>query len=286
MRRISLLLNGSAQDRAAERAALILATRLKAQIEGFFIRPSVAEIMARFGGSVAGSISGEIIEQILANADEFAAKAKSGFESLARASGLAVFDKPSRAATPGVSFNVIQGPALEALEEATELSDLVIFGEPDRLSGSLIGDIEYTMLTLRRTVLVARGEIKDSFAERVAVAFSGRHESCTALMRALPILQAAKSVEIIHIREHDDEKASPALRALRYLGQNGVAASSLEAKLSGAEVGEQIVDLAKKNDASLVVMGGYGRSRMRELILGGTTRHLMHNSPLPVLFAH
>lgn len=287
MRRISLVLDGSVHDRAPSQAAIALAVRLEAQIEAFFIRPSVGEIMARFGGSIAGSISGEIIEQILKNADEFAAKAKEQIDSLARASGLAVFGKPSHQAGAGVSFGVFQGPPLDALGEATELSDLVVFGEPDRTGpASLPAQIEFTLLTLRRATLIARGDIDERFGERVAVAFDGRPESCTALMRALPILTAANSVKVLHIRDDGSDKPSPVDRALRYLAQNGVDAAAEEAKLSGGEVGNQIVALARADSASLVIMGGYGRSRMRELILGGTTRYMMYNSPIPVLFAH
>ncbi len=287
MRRISLVLDGSVHDRAPTQAAIALALRLNAQIEGCFIRPSVSEIMTQFGGSVAGPISGDIIEQILKNADEFAAKAKSQLDSITRANSLAVFDKPSRLTAPGVSFAIVQGPPLEALTEATELSDLVVFGEPDRAGpASLAAQIELTMLTLRRPVLIARGDINERFGERVVVAFDGRHESCTALMRALPILTAAKSVEILHVHEGDDDKSGAADRALRYLGQNGVNATAVEAKLTGGEVGSQIASLAKTNDASLVIMGGYGRSRIRELILGGTTRYMMHSAAISVLFAH
>lgn len=286
MRRINLALDGSAHDSAPSQAAITLAVRLKAQIEAFFIRPSVAEIMARFGGSVAGPISGDIIEQILENADEFAAKAKAQLTDLARTSGLAVFDAPSQSTTPGVSFEIVQGPPLDALDETIRLSDLVVFAEPDRTAqATLASQIEFTLLAMRRPVLVARGNIDKGFGERVAVAFDGRHESCTALMRALPILAAAKSVQILHIRE-SESGASPANRALRYLHQNGIEASTIEAKLSGGEAGVQVADLAKANGASLVVMGGYGRSRMREFILGGATRFMMHNSPVPVLFAH
>ena len=287
MRRISLVLDGSPRDSQSVQAAMALALRLGAQIEGLFIRPSVGEILARFGDSIASSISGDIIEQILKDSDEFAAKAKSILEDAARANGLAVFKKPSRLSTPGVSFEVIQGPPLEALSEAVALSDIVVFGEPDHVAPAPLAEqIEYTMLTLRRPVLVARGEVAQRLGDRIVVAFDGRHEACTALIRTVPILATARFVEILHVCEHEERDVGQADRALRYLGQNGVSASAVEAELSNKEVGVRLSELAKMSNADLIVMGGYGRSRMRELILGGATRHMMHHSPIPVLLVH
>ncbi|MFZ1991732.1 MAG: universal stress protein [Alphaproteobacteria bacterium] len=287
MRRISLVLDGSARDNQSVQATMALALRLGAQVEALFIRPSVGEILARFGDSIASSISGDIIEQILKDADEFAGKAKLNLEDAARANGLTVFKRPSRLSAPGVSFEVIQGPPLAALDAAADLSDLVVFGEPDHVAPTpLTEQIEYMMLTLRRPVLVARGEVAERLGDRVVVAFDGRHEACTALLRTVPILAAARSVEILHVCEHEGHDVGRADRALRYLGQNGINASAVEAELSNKEVGVRLLELAKMSKADLIVMGGFGRSRMRELILGGATRHMMHHAQIPVLFAH
>jgi len=287
MRRISLVLDGSARDGQSVRAAMSLALRLSAQIEGLFIKPSVGEILARFGDSIASSISGDIIDEILKDADEFAGKANLNLENAARANGLATFKRPSRTSGPGVSFEVIQGPPLDALGAAADLSDLVVFGEPNHVAPTpLTEQIEYTMLTLRRPVLVARGEVAERLGDRVVVAFDGRHEACTALLRTVPILATARSVEILHICERGRDDAGRADRALRYLAQNGINASAVEAELSNKEVGVRLSELAKVSEADLIVMGGFGRSRMRELILGGATRHMMHHSEIPVLFAH
>jgi len=287
MRRISLMMDGSPRDNDSVRGAIALALRLGAQIEGLFIRPSVGEILARFGDSIASSISSDIIDQILKDADEFAGKAKLNLEDAARANGLAVFKRPSRLSAPSVSFEIVQGPPLEALDTAVDLSDLVVFSEPDHVAPAPLAEqIEYTMLTLRRPVLVARGEVAERLGDRIVVAFDGRHEACTALIRAVPILAAARSVEILHVCEHEGRDVGRADRALRYLGQNGINASAVEAELANKEVGQRLLELAKMSSTDLIVISGYGRSRMRELILGGATRHLMHHSQIPVLFAH
>ena len=108
--------------------------------------------------------------------------------------------------------------------------------------------------------------------------------SCTALMRAVPILAAAKMVQIIHLREDGDERTGEP--AVRYLAQNGVSAKVVEVQARSDDIGAEIVSQAQSCQANLIVMGGYGRSRMRELVLGGATRHLIRSAPLPVFLAH
>ncbi len=200
--------------------------------------------------------------------------------------GLEVAATPPDRATPTVFFQDIEGPSVEVLDSESRLADLIVFGEPgEDAPVDWMAKIERAMLTLRRPVLVARGALSAGFGETVIVAYDGSLEAANALTRAAPILAAAKEIEVVQIRESDDSP-DHASAAVRYLRQHGANASAHAIKLSHAQVGEEIGARANSIWASLIVMGGYGHSRVREFALGGATRHLINHSPVPVLFAH
>ena len=286
MRRILAVLGGSDSDRKAAGAAIALAKRLGAQVEGLYIKIDPSEVLARMGEGITASATGDVFEAALEDAEVAASRAKATLESVATENGVAIHSTPSSLPGPGVFFESVQGPSLDVLDSHAGLADLVVFGEPG-VPGplGLMAKIEHTMLTLRRPILVARGDLSRNFGERVLVAFKGSHEACTALMRATPIIKASKAIEILYLREHDlDDHAGK--RAARYLGQHGANAKLVEVKPGTSDIGAEIARYARAGDAGLIVMGGYGRSRMRELILGGATRHLIRSSPMPVFLAH
>ncbi|MFO1187221.1 MAG: universal stress protein [Alphaproteobacteria bacterium] len=174
------------------------------------------------------------------------------------------------------------GPSAEALDLEARLADLLVFGEADAAApGGWMGLIEHGLLALRRPVLVARGAVSATFGDKVLVAYNGSLEGSAALTRAAPMLVAAKEVEVLEIRE-GERGVEHAAAAVRYLRQNGANASAHEMKLSRQNAGDEICARASSIWASLIVAGGYGRSRLRELILGGTTRHLVMHAPVSV----
>ena len=82
-----------------------------------------------------------------------------------------------------------------------------------------------------------------------------------------------------------DPGANPADLA-RYLAHHGVSAETHLAKRSAAGLGDSLLDATKDCGADLLVMGGYGHSRLRELVLGGATRSVLQQAALPVLMTH
>src|SRR5262249_27784218 len=96
---------------------------------------------------------------------------------------------------------------------------------------------------------------------------------------------AADETEVLQIRE-SDQGVDHAGAAVRYLRQHGAKASAETLKLGSSHAGEAIAARATATGASLIVIGGYGRSRLRELMLGGTTPSRVQHAPVPVLLAH
>ncbi|NNC71473.1 MAG: universal stress protein [Sphingomonadaceae bacterium] len=115
------------------------------------------------------------------------------------------------------------------------------------------------------------------------VAWNGKPEAAAALRQGLPLLKFASSVHLVSVG--DRLLAYPPDRAARYLSRHGVK-SEIVSRPIGENVSSSLQDAAREFSAGLLVMGGYGHSRLREYFLGGVTRELLETSPVPMLFGH
>lgn len=116
---------------------------------------------------------------------------------------------------------------------------------------------------------------------KVLVAWNGSKEAKRALLGALPFLKEADTVWLATIGDPEETRLD---RALRMLARHDITAEPLVVEDTGQEAGAVLLEQAQAKDADLLVMGAYGRSRLREMILGGATRHVLHNATIPVIF--
>ncbi len=170
------------------------------------------------------------------------------------------------------------------------LSDLVVVGQPDpkdEQTGALPPDLVPGLVidAGRPTLLVpSAGSVHESFST-LLLAWKPTRESARALHAALPWLQRAVRIEIAA----PFDLYRPGLRdgALEHwLRLQGVDCPVNWHAVSAADAGEALLSLAADCDASLLVMGCYGHSRARELVLGGASRTVLRSMTVPVLMAH
>jgi nucleotide-binding universal stress UspA family protein len=125
--------------------------------------------------------------------------------------------------------------------------------------------------------------------KRVLVAWDGGREAARAVSDALPFLARAESVEV---SVFDPERAAgkhgeqPGADIALYLSRHGVKVTVHRQSGAGYDVGAQILSRAADAAADLIVMGGYGHARVRELVLGGVTRTILESMTVPVLMSH
>lgn len=121
----------------------------------------------------------------------------------------------------------------------------------------------------------------------VTVAWDGSRAAARALADALPILARAEDVRILTIlNDKPGTGVGEGAEAARHLAAHGIAAKVEEADAEGRGVGSVLEDYVGRLAPDLLVMGGYGHSRLREFILGGATQYLLHAPPVPILFSH
>jgi nucleotide-binding universal stress UspA family protein len=171
-------------------------------------------------------------------------------------------------------------------------ADLVVVGEPNpEDSGTdetLLVETAF-MDTGRPALVVPHAGLRAMPPRRVLVAWDGSREAARAVHDALPLLRQADDVIILIA---DAGKLStrfgpqPGVGILAHLGRHEIAARVKPVQSGGMAIAELILAQAGEEEADLIVMGGYGHSRLREMMLGGVTRHMLERMRVPVLFAH
>jgi nucleotide-binding universal stress UspA family protein len=140
----------------------------------------------------------------------------------------------------------------------------------------------------RHLLLVpSEGKLAAPF-NRVFVAWNGSREAARALTEAMPYLHEASEVIIAVIDDEEPVEGQALLgsEAVVHLGHHGIEASLHRTKANGGEIGAKLLDEAERLQADLIVAGGYGHSRLREYLLGGVTRDLLHRASMPLVLAH
>jgi nucleotide-binding universal stress UspA family protein len=149
---------------------------------------------------------------------------------------------------------------------------------------------EEVMLTAGRPVLVVphAGDFT-RLGERVVVAWNAGREAARAVNDAMPLLTMAQSVTVLCVNpqtgvaRHGD---APGADIAVHLARHGVKVTVERSHASELDVADVLLNRVADLGADLVVAGGYGRSRIRELILGGTTRDLLRHMTVPIFMSH
>jgi nucleotide-binding universal stress UspA family protein len=145
---------------------------------------------------------------------------------------------------------------------------------------------ENLLLSARRPLLLASAVAPESIGRIVAVAWNGRPEAARAVGVALPFLRQADAVRVLSAKTG---RTGPfeAERLTDYLLWHGITSEQTPVQQrAGEPVGAALLRTAAEVGADLLVMGGYGHSRFREVLLGGVTHYVATHAGLPVLMAH
>jgi nucleotide-binding universal stress UspA family protein len=273
-------LSGYEKDEAALAAALALARRLGAHADVLHVKPDAREAVPL----IAEGTSGTAIEQIIGLAEK---EANARAAAAGRLFKAAV--KKAKVAGAGAKalagFRIVTGRAPDEVSRTARVRDLVVVirvpGESDidwRLT------LEATLMEGGRPILLLPADAA-GFGKVVALAWNGSAEAARAASGALPFLVKAKQVLLLEgVR---GGASRPNLAALaEWLARHGVKGKPKRVRLKGWPVGRTLAEEAAAAGADLLVMGGYGHSRVRETIFGGATRSVLAAAKLPVLIAH
>lgn len=173
----------------------------------------------------------------------------------------------------------------EILTRRARYNDAVVLARASRVNG-MPGDLlETVLLGSGRPVLIAPKTPPEHLTRTVLLCWRESAEAARALAAALPLLRKAKRVVVVAVEDRDNPADAPEAVA-QYLAWHGVEAEARWLAADGRKVPAVLEDCADAWGADLLVMGGYGRSRLRQAVFGGCTQHFLDAADRAVLLLH
>ncbi|SDD82236.1 Universal stress protein family protein [Cupriavidus sp. YR651] len=218
----------------------------------------------------------------------YATMGDSSGERIAHADAMAMRDVvDSVAPAVRISQVVADQEAGWALATQGHFADIVLPAPPtsfERVPAPMAKAAEYALLNAGRPVLLVPSGARFHLGGHILVAWDGRREAARAVADALPLLKKASRVTIQVIATLGGRDDKGATGVVQWLGAHGIAATVRVGK--GDRVADSLLRIADTEQVSLVVAGGYGHSRLGELVMGGTTHALMRHSKTPLFLSH
>jgi len=260
--------------------ALLLARRFGSYMEGFALQTRISEAIAvDVGGSVAlDSFREENLEE--------AKRTKAMFESFMSQQGIPKFSGGSQSG-PSYGWNDDVPEGEGSVGSYGRVFDVTVLSRPDSNSSGLHHRaLESGLFEGGRPVLLSPPKAPPQIGTNIMVHWNCSTEQARATAFAMPLLQQAQRVTVLHVVGGQAVPGPSAEQAMAYLRHNGIAAEPMTVNLEGRSTGEAVLAAAEAVGCDLLVKGAYTQSRLRQMVFGGTTRHILGNAMLPVLMAH
>lgn len=272
----TILVHCDADKALVQRLAIAtdLALKFRSHLVGLHVRPPF-EPPAYFDGSFVMDELYKVYEDTTASDQKTA---------------MAAFSAVIADAAVDSESHVLDGLVDRIVSKRARGADLTIVGQASvDTPASTPPDLpEVVALSSGRPVLVVPFvAVHRPIGENVLLCWNGSRESARAAADSLPLLLTAKKVTVLSFRPNETaEEEGDAELAVEWLGRHGVAATVSEEVIGDEQVGDLVLSRAADLDADLIVMGIYGHTRVREMVLGGVSRTLLRSMTVPVFMAH
>ncbi len=197
----------------------------------------------------------------------------------------AVF-RDAAAAVGNADWRVLDGPRHEVVPAHCRYVDLAVVAVDTQSPRALQVADETAMESGRPVLMIPQSWRKNTLGTRVMIAWNNSREAARAMNDALPLLRRASAVKAIAIATVGRPHVGNVDSVCRHLERHGIEASAERFETDSRNEGSLLLDAAARFDADLVVMGAYGHTRLREVVLGGVTDHVLSHMTIPVLMSH
>lgn len=267
--------DGSKSNAARLSAAADLAGEYGAHLTGLYVLPwTNMPAYAEF------QVGPEIIEAQERAAKQQAESAEAAFLEISRKSGIPT------------EWRCVEGEMVSTLSLHGRYADLIVVGQsgdedPLAVSDGLADDL--VIESGRPVLIIPYIGVTRAIGKRVLVAWNASREAVRAISDALPLLKRADQVSVVAVNPQSGPRAHGDVACADmclHLARHGVKAEAQELRADDIEVGDILLSRAADAGVDLIVMGAYGHSRLREIILGGATKQLLKQMTVPVLMSH
>ena len=284
----TLLAPVSAADvsRSTLDVALAFARKFGAHIDVLHVRPDPRGLVPYTGEGMDGSMIEEIMDVTEREGGERATQSKEMFDAFTAENAIKVIAEPASGEEVTASWHTDVGREDEVVAIRGRLYDLIVVGRPlkDAALPSPI-TLEAALLDTGRPIIVAPPEPAAQLGKSIAIAWEGSPESARAIADAMQFLEKAETVTILAPSNGQVAPIAPE-ELVRQLSWHGVTSKVQPFDASVTELGAAFLEQSAAAGADTLIKGAYSQSRLRQLILGGRTRHILANTTIPVLLSH
>jgi nucleotide-binding universal stress UspA family protein len=259
--------------------AVLLAQRTGAYIEGVPLWFGVPEFV------VAELASSYSMETYRARREEETAGARKLFQTFMQEHGVAAVKTTADRPSFGWFAEVPPGEGL--VGSHGRAFDVIVMSRPDAETAAIYNRaIESGLFESGGPVLLSPPTAPKQIATNIMIHWNGSTEQARANALAMPLLRLAGRVTVLTVVGGQGVPGPSADQVRKQLRYNGIAVEAMNVELDGRSTGEAVLAAAKEQGCDLLVKGAFTRNRLRQMIFGGATSHIMEHADLPLLMAH
>jgi nucleotide-binding universal stress UspA family protein len=260
--------------------ALLLAKKFESCVEGFPLRPAVADMLAM------DPDAGLTMVAVKENDAEMVRQAEALFSSFMQDHGIARRADDTAPASLSWTWLPAAPSGHDFVGSYGRVFDVIVLARPgEEWQSPAMVTLESALFESGRPVLIAPPSSPRSLGTNVLIAWNRSTEQARTTAFAMPLLRLAERITILTVEGSTVAGPSGAEMA-RSLRANGIAAEPITLAAGKISAGEVILAKAEELGCDLIIKGAYTQSRLRQMIFGGPTRQILANAKLPVLMAH
>jgi nucleotide-binding universal stress UspA family protein len=282
LRTILLPLADGLSDEILLDAALLVAQRTEAHIRAMFIRPEPDSALATLPEVItAAGVTRDVIER---EGHQAAEAQWTRFETWRKRNRVASEEGETLAGCFATWTEKV-GEIETVVARFGRVSDLIVLQRVAEDPVNTQRCFDAAVFESGRPALLVPEKLPFDITEHVVIAWNGSLQASRAVFGAMPLLHLANRVSIFATPQNDVDSVNPGDLA-EALSWHGIHAHMLLPSGSASSTAEALIASATKQQATLIVMGAYTHSRLRQTFLGGVTRHLLAQTPVPLLMSH
>ena len=282
IRRLLLPLTGTAAGEAALSTALMVARMWDAHVSALHVRVDSRDVAPLAGEGLSGAMIEEMMSATEKESSDRSDAVRALFERFVAQHGVTVSEPHPRAGATA-SYATVTGREEDLVAQIARLADLTVVPHPEAGDDVSSSDALHAVLfDSGRPVLIAPQRAPQTIGTRVCVAWNGTAESTACVQAAMPWLQRAEAVRVLYADEYQ-RRGPGAMDLASYLALHDVQAEVAQFRPQEKDVGRGLLAATREFGADLLTMGAYSHSRLRQLILGGVTRHVLEHAAIPVM---
>jgi nucleotide-binding universal stress UspA family protein len=285
IRTMLVSVDGTEPSRHALLTGFAVGRALGSHVDVLHVRADPKDTVPLLGEGMSVAMIEDMMDVAERESTDRASKARQVFEAAISEYGATLSQQPTG---QGFSVNWIEetGREDDAIALHGRLADLIVAPRPTEQSDvSANLALNAALFETGRAVLVVPPSGPPTQAKNAVISWNGSAHAARAVAAAMPLLKTAENVTVFTV-ESDRTSMERAPELATYLGWHGISCDTHTLGGSPAAVGAKLMEEVAADKADLLVMGAYTHSRMRQLILGGVTRHVLETSPVAVLMAH